>query len=228
MDLMGLKSETKSLSNIVNNYVDRVKGDKAVLAEIEAQLKQYEEEIESYKRQLGILEQIRQLFVATSLGSREYVKDVVEEYMSRGLTLVFEQDIQFKVLFKEKRDQIEVDFKILIGAGGNEIKGSIEDAVGGGALDVMSVVMRIVVRNLLKIDSPFALDEPTKFLNPISSGNQIVNFGRLLKELCAETDTQVILVTHDKTLPEFGDKVFEVMMHNGVSNVRELAQETGD
>ena len=173
------------------------------LEDITNRLKKNEEEIEIYK-------DVNLLFEKASVIARKKIKDEIELLVTHGLQSVFEDpDIEFKVEFLSRRNQIEADFYLEWVEVGRRIKGNITDTYGGGIVDIISIILRLVVLELAGIPGPLFLDEPGKMI----SEQYIPNFGKFLIELSKTFGRQIILITHNEVLSEYAHKTFNVQLN---------------
>jgi len=173
------------------------------LEDITNRLKKNEEEI-------GIYKDVNLLFEKASVIARKKIKDEVELLVTHGLRSVFEDpDIEFKVEFISRRNQIEADFYLEWVDAGRRIKGNITDTYGGGIVDIISIILRLVVLELANVPGPLFLDEPAKML----SAQYVSNFGKFLIELSKTFKRQIILITHNELLSAYANKTFDVRLN---------------
>jgi len=162
------------------------------------------------EKEIGVYKDVNLLFEKASVIARKKIKDEVELLVTHGLRSVFEDpDIEFKVEFISRRNQIEADFYLEWVEAGRRIKGNITDTYGGGIVDIISIILRLVVLELANIPGPLFLDEPGKMI----SEQFIPNFGKFLVELSKTFKRQIILITHNVTLAEYANKMFEVSLN---------------
>jgi len=213
-----MENKFKQVKTSLNNEflaLERIKGrfeeKKKSFENITNFLKESEEKVEVYK-------QVNLLFEKASVIARRKIKDEIELLVTRGLQSIFEDPtVSFKVEFVSRRNQIEADFYLEWEDIGKRIKGNITDTFGGGVVDVISTILRLVVLELTKISGPLFLDEPGKMI----SQQYIHNFGRFLVELSKIFNRQIILITHNETLSEYAEKTFRVQLNeNGESEIK--------
>lgn len=159
---------------------------------------------------LGLLEQC-------NIAARDFVKVEVEQLVTQGLRSIFENStIQFNIDFVTKRNQVEAEFSLSREEDGARIQGDILSTYGGGVVDVISISLRIIIMQLMKVKGPLVLDEPGKMI----SAQFISAFGKFLTEVSNTFDRQIIMITHNDKLTEFANNIIEVRQTNGVSYVR--------
>jgi len=152
-----------------------------------------------------------------NIAARDFVKIEVEQLVTQGLRSIFENpSIQFNIDFVTKRNQIEAEFILSKEENGSRIQGDILSTHGGGVVDVISISLRIIIMQLLKVKGPLILDEPGKNI----SAQFISAFGKFLTEVSNTFDRQIIMITHNSKLVEFANNTIEVYQTNGVSHIR--------
>jgi len=134
------------------------------------------------------------------------------DIINMALSAVFEEGIKFIIEFIEKRNKTEVEM-YLEDQDGNKTTPRWDEA--GGVLDIVFLAFRISLWAMSKPAPVIILDEPVKNL----SKPQQINASKILKTLSEELNLQFILVTHETTLIESADRVFEVTKKNGISSV---------
>jgi len=148
--------------------------------------------------------------------AQENMTKKVETLVTLAIRTVFDRPLTFKLIFEEKRKNVEARPVIL--EGGNEF--SPKDDLGGGVIDIVSFALRLVIWH---ISTPrrrniFILDEPFRF-----TGKLINKAGEVLQYLSKELGFQVILISHDDELIGFCDRVYRIH-HNGVESVVKLVK----
>lgn len=78
--------------------------------------------------------------------------------------------------------------------------------------------MRLVLIELLQIEGPVCLDEPTSAVHE----EYAARVGVFIKSLSERFNRQIILVTHSQALAAAANKVYNVVKHNEVSAVEEV------
>lgn len=199
--------QLKTLLNTESSKLERVKGryeeKNRILDETTNRFEENEKRIDIYKG-------INLLFEKASVIARRKIKDEIELLVTHGLRSVFEDlSIEFKVDFVSRRNQIEADFYLEWTEAGKRIKGNITDTYGGGIVDIISIILRLVVLELANIPGPLFLDEPGKMI----SEQFVPNFGKFLIELSKTFKRQIILITHNSVLAEYANKMFKVSLN---------------
>jgi len=205
-----MKDKYKQLKNTYDQEVlklERVKGryeeKQKLLENITTKLTADKEKVEIYKS-------VNLLFEKASVIARKKIKDEIELLVTHGLQTIFEDpNITFKVEFVSRRNQIEADFYLEWVEQEKKIRGNIVDSFGGGFIDIISMILRLVVLTLLGNSGPLFLDEPFKML----SKDYVINAGKFLVELSKTFNCQIIVVTHISELGDFASKTFDVKLN---------------
>lgn len=139
-------------------------------------------------------------------------KDEIENIITRSIRTIFNRNFTFELDYKEKRNEIES--RIVVKEDGHEL--DPKDEMGGSIVDIISLAFRVC---LWHISSPrarntFILDEPFRFCGKLTS-----LVGTVLRELSEVLQFQVILITHDDNLVQYGDRIFKVVMIDGKSYI---------
>lgn len=168
--------------------------------------------------------------------SEEHIKSYIEPIITEALQYVFCKEVFFHVIFAMRRNQIENDFILLrnrdqevlfqtyVAAPAEYekelevlIKSSKElDFMNGGAVaQVLAAVLKLTIAELLEIQGPVCLDEPSSAIG----AEYTSRFGQLLYSLSRKFNRQIVIITHSDTLASFGDIVYRIAQDSaGVSH----------
>ncbi|MBC7344286.1 MAG: ATP-binding protein [Clostridia bacterium] len=177
--------------------------------------------LEEIRARSELLEKVRLLLQQAAEHARENARQQLEYSVTQALQFVFGQDLEFKVIIQERRNQPEAEFLVTSTYGGQyRIETPPEDARGGGIVDVISLALRLALLEMVypKPEGPVILDEPAKHV----SDEFVENVARFLKSVSQSFGRQVILVTHNPHLAQIADRAFHIEMRDGRSEVRVL------
>jgi len=203
----------------------------------------FETSLSAHEQSLKIKGMVRSLFELFVKGTEYRLREYVEPIINEGLKYVFEQDLFFHMYFSARRNQVEIDFLILRTKEWEEqyqvlIKATmanteksaalklanlakessdINDSFGGAVNQVLSVLLRIVIVELLKVEGPLCFDEPTSMISEVYAGR----LGKLLDSLSRKYGRQYIFITHSHTLAACADLLYQVDLTDGISKVTE-------
>lgn len=171
------------------------------------------------RHDLEIWRQVQILFAKSSEFARGQLKRRIEETVTAALQAVFMDDsLRFQVAIRTLGNQPAADWEVVSRYGDTEIANSLEDARGGGIVDVVSIALRLAMMELSrpKPGGPIILDEPGKHV----SAEYAPNLAYFLRQYAERTGRQIIMVTHNEALAEVADKAFRVTKNaEGVSEV---------
>lgn len=210
----------KELKQKIKDYRLNAERQKAIKDEKLNQLSQKENQQVQLSKDIEELQAVNLLLEKCNITARETLKTEIETLVTSALQAVFEDPTrQFTIVFTPKRNQIEAEF--FCSKQGQDdteqIKGDIKNTYGGGVVDVVSIALRMILMELLKINGPIVLDEPGKAV----SKEFIPNFGRFLNSMCHRFNRQMILITHNDILANYGNKTIKVDIKNGTSKITE-------
>lgn len=220
-----------TLDDVENQIIDirnkllQKKGEKKLL---EDNKKTTEKNSNVLKLEYAQLEQSKQLLMDTIKHAREEASSIFESLVTQSLQYVFDNiDISFKIDIKDLKNRTDCDFYIIENG---ELMDPV-DSNGGGIIDIISLILRIALRqannylslsedtdNHIQNNGPLILDEPFKHL----SAAHISRIGSFLRKISEELEIQIIIVTHNKELMTYGDKQFIVFKDDKFTTVEEV------
>lgn len=159
------------------------------------------QELKDFNEQLKTLELASETLKTIGEDKKKGTILVFEKVITEAIREVFGFNYQFKVdVSKEGKPKTE--FKLL--DNGKEI--DIMNSVGGGLIDVISFVLRILVlvsvkprrRRILFLDEPFRN----------VSENYRPQVAKLIKSLSQQLDLQIVMVSHQQEFIEIADKAY--------------------
>jgi len=176
--------------------------------EVQARFKASETALATAESETALLEQVTTLLQGLEAAWQKNFQTSVAKVISRGLTLVFEEPMELKIVSKVRADVTTVDFRIVQGEGADAIETDILGAKGGTVIALVNVLVRALLilsarpalRRIMILDEVFGLADPRYY----------EAFGSLLREMCDKLGFQIILVSHDDTIIESADVAYEV------------------
>jgi ABC-type branched-subunit amino acid transport system ATPase component len=155
----------------------------------------------------------------TSLGeqAQQQAQQRLEELVTRGLQVVFSENLSFHVLQSVKANQAVTEFVIRSEYDGKMVDTSVMDARGGGMAAVTGFMIRLVVllltphaRRVLFLDETFA--HVSREYEP-----RVAEF---LKEVSERAGVQIVLVSHSDAYDDAADVRYRLELgSNGISSV---------
>jgi len=173
-------------------------------------------EYDLLKKQLAGIEkqliELKQLY-ESSLEARAIIQRVGKEtqqqleyhissIVTTAIVSVFEEEIEFKVEFVERRGKTEVDFYFIK----EKEKLNPVTSSGGGLLDIASLALRLSFWNLNRSRNVIIFDEPCKFV----SKNMMPRVVDVFKMLSEKLNLQILMVSHIDDFVDDADKNFVI------------------
>lgn len=135
----------------------------------------------------------------------------ISNLVSMALASVFPDPYIFNLRFVQKRNKTEAE--LIFSKNGNETD-DILNTGGGGVADIASIALRISLWSIKKTRPTLILDEATKFLH---SPEYQEKASQMLKEVSDKLNLQIIMVSDQKNILEYADKIIPVVNYRGVS-----------
>lgn len=192
--------------------LEQLKGARSVL---ERNVSELQSEIKDMQRDLRRHEQAREIVRNVGMKTQQQLQFHISDIVSLALDSVFDDPYELKVEFIQRRNKTECDLTF-------QRDGEQMDplsASGGGAVDVASFALRIASWAMMNPRSRnvIVLDEPLRFL----SEDHQEQASRIIKELSDRLKLQFLIITHEPLLGEYADRVFQVSIKKGISQVKQ-------
>ncbi|WP_100404414.1 AAA family ATPase [Bacillus solitudinis] len=184
------------------------------------QLSKKKTELEAYYDTVDVYEKARILLQQSAEYAREQAKQQMETLVTNALQYVFGPLFSFQIELEEHGNKAVAEFYVISDYEGVKIKTKPQDSRGGGVVDIVTLALRVALIETVqpKQTGPLLLDEPGKHV----SGEYIYYLYEFLKSLSTMFGRQIIMITHNHHLAESGDKAFDVVISDGVSEVQEI------
>lgn len=144
----------------------------------------------------------------------------IEELVTRGLTSIFNENIEFRLTQTQRGKTPEVKFTIIsAGVKGQSIETSVMDARGGGMAAIVGFLLRLVILLLSPDQEPILiLDESFSHVSA-EYRRPLIEF---IVELISKTRVSIVLVTHDEIYLEYADKRYKLEQKHGITTASEF------
>lgn len=206
--------EIKKLNRELENKILQDKTKREMLIEKQAALIK---EVETLDEKNMIFEKAKLLLEKTSDFARKQAIKSIESMVTGALHEIFSSHSKFIIEEKTNNGKVAVDFFLEDEVDGEKVLTDPQEQRGGGYVDVISLALRFAMIEVFtpKIEGPILLDEPAKFV----SEDYIYNVAEFLSKVSESFKRQIIMVTHSKYLSNIGNKTFEVIKRDNVSEV---------
>lgn len=137
----------------------------------------------------------------------------VEKLQTEGLQAVFgDQDLRVRSEVEVQRGKVSVELvTVQKHPSGYDVEGLSGEAFGGAVSTVQSVLLRIIIMLRRGLRPLLLLDESLPAFDP----HYVTNMGTFLSTLCQRLNLDILLVTHETTLPESADRAYRLVRKNG-------------
>ena len=226
----------KNKVNEIVKKVNKVVGRRDELLEHLKSLQISEEDLKVKAFTVLKAKELLELFVKST---ENQVKQYIEPTITEALSFVFNQKLYFHIVFVNRRGQVEVDFIVLPSSEvENKYQSYLEDNVkyedeldtlaklysdinylyGGAVQEILGLMLRLLLVELLGIKGPVFLDEPTS-----STHEEYANrVGIFIKSLSERFNRQIIYITHSQAMASAANKVYQVVREKEISQVEEI------
>lgn len=181
---------------------------------LRTRIKEGQDEIKELKQLIEDLIDEQDVMNITGALAQEEFEGYLEGMVTEALQIVFGSGYSFEIQTDIVRNQPETQFILVENGVRTPIK---DDMVGGGLLDLVSMVLRVVVWSIHehRTRPVMILDEPGKNLDR----NKIDQFVEMIKKFHELLGLQFIIVTHDTKIITMADRAFRVTRSEGTANV---------
>lgn len=197
----------------LTNYaskLDKILGKVSLLTQQQNQAKTKKEELQFIQKHL---EEAQVFIQNVAQKTQEQLRFHLQDIIQLALDSCFPGEYEFNVLFEIKRGQTEA--RLVFMKNGFEVDPI--DASGGGVAELAAFALRIATWTLGKTNNTMILDEPFKAVSLDVRPRAI----EILKQLSEKLSLQFIVVTHDPSIVDIADKIFEVKLIDNISKVSE-------
>jgi len=164
-----------------HKYLDRKALLEEELGRVEAELVQLQQELERDDETRSLARDVAELL-------RQRISERFSKFITEALQYIFESKMEFRTEIKTVRGLPAVRFYLNV----NGVDVDPMDAQGGGVVDVLSLLLRIVFLEFRCKQAPLFLDEPFKHL----SNNYVSKAMFFLEQYAEQEDRQIIIVSH--------------------------------
>lgn len=176
--------------------------------------------------ELNFLQEDIKLLQTTTRTAQNSVKHLVEDIVTKGLQAIFyDRTYRCVINLVEEKRTATADF-ILEEFIDGEWKARDFSDVGGGIVDVVSVLLRItgLVLRRPQQQKILWLDEPFKHVWV----NYQARISSFLAKICKELDIQIILTTHCMEVTSHADEVWEAVKQDNECTLHKKPIPEGD
>ena len=200
----------------INKYTKFLYQKKAELASLREKKAKLLDSISSNISLLSSSIEARDLVSEVGILAQKEIKGVIEELVTQALQAIFGKEYSFVLEDVINRNKPETNFFVCISGRKHSIRGEL----GGGVVDLIAFVLRII---LWAISTPrsadiLIFDEPMKFIDK----EHLVLAGEMVKRLSETLKVQILIVSHEEQIISAADTSYFVEKVDGVSKVEKV------
>jgi DNA repair exonuclease SbcCD ATPase subunit len=202
-------------------------------------IKRLQKESEKNESKLNIVMKAKILLEFFVKSTEVQVREYIEPTITEALNFIFNQNLYFHIVFANRRGQVEIDFIILPNTKKEEeyqkyildiekYEKELDEIVvnyknivfnyGGAVQEVLGLVLRLLLTELLQIKGPIILDEPTSATHE----EYAIRVGIFIKSLSERFHRQIIYVTHSQAMASVANKIYNVTNNDNISLAEEI------
>lgn len=177
---------------------------------IESRIKEKQSSLKELKTERQALIDTKQVLIDSIKIINSHFKKKIETITSQVVKRVFKRDIKIEVNFETKSYGVEANIKVIE----NNIELDPMDDMGGSIIEVISLIIRLVLREISseRLRKTIILDEPFNW-----AGDLIILIGQIIKEF--SKDIQFIILTHDDRLEDIADRIYRIERQDFMSKI---------
>lgn len=207
-------ADLAALNRQVAGTIDRGLGARELL---ERQLAEAGTRQSNALEEMKLLENVVALLAALQETWKERFQAAIGQIVSEGLAGVFGEKLELVCEIGQSGDRPTARFAVRDSRG---LETEIMDARGGGLVNVVSFLLRVLVllsarpamRRLLVLDESFN-NVSEEFLAPLVT---------LIRRICEDGQVQMVLITHRDALAEAADVAYRFTLVDGVTRVEKI------
>lgn len=213
-----MNSNARTIIKEVEAKATELKLKSAQLEKLKSERKTLEDKKEADELEFSNLEKLEELCKIIIERLTKSSKAKLEEFLTMAVQQIFtDHEYEIQLVFKEDTKKPGLEITLLDNGIGQEIT----DAVGGGIVSTLGLLLQIFYIESYSLNKTLFIDEGLK---EISTGaltqesesinkeqvNYLENLLKFLKWLSLEHGYKFIIVTHDNKVRALADKVYEV------------------
>lgn len=177
---------------------------------IDSRIKEKQSNLKELKTERQALIDTKQVLIDSIKIINSHFKKKIETITSQVVKRVFKRDIKIEVNFETKSYGVEANIKVIE----NNIELDPMDDMGGSIIEVISLIIRLVLREISseRLRKTIILDEPFNW-----AGDLIILIGQIIKEF--SKDIQFIILTHDDRLEDIADRIYRIERQDFMSKI---------
>lgn len=181
-----------------------------------------EQQVVQLTAELEQFDRVTRLLTSVGEAAQQAAQHQIEELVTRGLQVIFGNELSFHVVQTVKANASHVEFVIRSQYADRAVDTPVLEARGGGMAVVVAFMLRLVVllltpgtRKILFLDESFS--HVSKEYEP--------RLAEFLREVTEKADVQIVLVTHSDAYGDLADRRYQLIASGGITTVQGQAEE---
>jgi DNA repair ATPase RecN len=189
-----IEPRIQSFRNAVSLTQEQVKYEAVHIVRLKTKISLLEEEKKQLVKAVGVIDRAITIISANGIGK-------IESIVSGGLQLIW-PELSFVI---EKKEGVRGNSYRLLGRKGN-ITGPLMDTFGGGIVNVVAFLLRVIMLKRFKLYKFLAVDES---FNNVSA-EYLPAVSEMLQTLCSKHSWTILAITHQPILATAANNVYVV------------------
>jgi predicted ATPase len=220
------RSELEKEYKVLEKEINQLKFTRdALIKTIDEKKKQLEEDIVEKAN----LQKASIFYKSKAQDTREGYIKTINQNISHLIKRMYGEDYEFGFIYDEKAQEKgeKIGFNLMPAitntVNGKRVTTYSMDSRGGGILETISVFLRWVFLQMDGYKGPLILDESWSAVSADEKMEMLIDF---IKEYVAETNSQLIFVTHRaENFGKIANVIYLVQKENGVARSTEISYE---
>jgi len=193
-----LARRVSALHAVADRVEQQLAYERQNLARLDAKMAEAEKRKTQLLLAVGVIDRCIQIISAHGIGK-------IESIVSGGLQMVFD-DRSISFFMRKKETARGSSYEPFMRQG--EFAGKPADCFGGGVVNVIAFLLRVIFVKRFKLARCLVLDEA--FNNVSVEGGNLARVSALLRTLCREHKFDILAVTHQPALAQAADRVYRI------------------
>lgn len=202
-----------------NEYIEKVRGYRQLYEYKQAQLAKINKEYDALKESLDKITIAKSKLDNINFACKLILEKItyaskakLERFLTEAIKRIFsDRNYEIKLILKEdtKKPGLELTLSE------NGIDQEITDAVGGGIISTLGLLLQIYYIEVYNLNKIMFIDEGLKEVSTginanVESANYLENLLLFLQWLAEEKKYALVIITHDNTIKKFANRIYSV------------------
>ena len=199
MNSQALAQRVATFNSTMNRIEQQIAAESSTISRLKTKINQIEIEKTQLVKAVGLIDRAIQIISANGIGK-------IESIVTAGLQLVY-NDPHMGLVVEKKEGARGNTYRLLVREG--EFTSDPLNSRGGGVINVISFLLRLILIKRFKLAQFIVLDES---FNNVSPEYQ-PQVSELLHEMCSKYKFTIFAITHNQQLVSRADNVYRVIVN---------------